>query len=191
MNRMLETLHQQHRAAVDGMFAQCAPAIEQLAERCSEALQNHRKLLFCGNGGSACDAMHIAGEFVGRFVHDRKALAAVALTADSGLITAIGNDYSFADIYARQVDGLGQSGDVLIAMSTSGSSPNILKAIEAGRARGLVTALLTGEKGQANPAGADICLAVPSRITAHIQEAHITALQALATLIEARLFPAG
>lgn len=190
MNPILKTLHDQHRLAVDGMFAECGETLVALAARCSEALQNNRKLLFCGNGGSACDAMHIAGEFVGRFVHDRRALAAVALTADSGLITAIGNDYSFADIYARQVDGLGIAGDVLIAMSTSGSSPNILKAIEAGRARGLTTALLTGDKGRANPAGADFCLAVPSRITAHIQEAHITALHALATLIEAHLFPA-
>lgn len=188
MNPLLKTLHEQHRAAVDGMFAQCAEVLEQLATRCGEALENNRKLLFCGNGGSACDAMHIAGEFVGRFVNDRRALPAIALPADSGLLTAIGNDYSFADIYARQVEGLGQAGDVLITLSTSGKSPNIVKALETGRARGLTTALLTGEKGREQVGKADITLVVPSLITAHVQEAHITALHALATLIEARLF---
>ncbi|MFM9890259.1 MAG: SIS domain-containing protein [Rickettsiales bacterium] len=189
MNSILKTLHEQHRTAVDGMFEQCAEPLVALAARCSEALQNNKKLLFCGNGGSACDAMHIAGEFVGRFVNDRRSLAAIALPADSGLLTAIGNDYSFADIYARQVEGLGQAGDVLITLSTSGKSPNIVKALEVGRARGLVTALFTGEKGRMQTDKADITLIVPSLITAHVQEAHITALHALASLIEAELFP--
>lgn len=188
MKALLDTIQQNHRAAVDGMFAQCGVPLAQLATHCSEALKNNRKLLFCGNGGSACDAMHIAGEFVGRFVHDRRPLPAIALTADSGLITAIANDYSYADIFSRQVEGLGQAGDVLITMSTSGKSPNVLAALEVGRAKGITTALLTGEKGAGSMGKADITLIVPSLITAHVQEAHMVALHALASLIEGQLF---
>lgn len=189
MSELLHTIQQNHRTAVDGMFAECSAQIVALAEACAAALQNNRKLLFCGNGGSACDAMHIAGEFVGRFVNDRKSLPALALTADSGLITAIANDYSYADIFSRQVEGLGAAGDVLICMSTSGQSPNVLKALEVAKAKGITTALLTGEKGRGNADKADITLVVPSLITAHVQEAHITALHALASLIEAKIFP--
>lgn len=186
---MLQAIVAQHRLAVDGFVASEGAHIEALAARCAEALQKNRKLLFCGNGGSACDAMHIAGEFVGRFVEDRQALAAIALSADTGILTAVANDYAYDYIFARQVEALGQEGDVLVALSTSGRSPNVLKALAAAKARGLTTALLTGEKiRDGAPVEADYVLVVPSRITAHVQEAHMVALHALASLIETQLF---
>lgn len=188
MQSILQNIQQQHHDAVDGMFRDCSGAILDIANRCANALAGGHKLLFCGNGGSACDAMHIAGEFVGRFVDDRIALPAIALTADTGIITAIANDYAYDYIFARQVEALGQKGDMLIALSTSGKSPNVLKAIEAAHKKGITTVLFTGEKAADLPRVADVTLLVPSRITAHVQEAHSTALHALASLIEAKLF---
>ncbi len=188
MNPLLERIARDHRAAVDGFLANEGAAIEALAKRCAEALSHNKKLLFCGNGGSACDAMHIAGEFVGRFVEDRRALAAIALSADTGIITAVANDYAYADIFSRQIEALGQAGDVLIALSTSGRSPNVVKALAAAKEKGLVTALFTGEKYRSGAGiAADFVLVVPSLITAHVQEAHMVALHGLATLIEAAL----
>lgn len=191
MDALLTSIKTNHTAALDGFFAQCGEGIVQLADRCAEALGNGRKLLFCGNGGSACDAMHIAGEFVGRFIDDRKGLAAIALSADTGIITAIANDYAYDYIFARQVEALGQAGDVLISLSTSGSSPNVVRAIAAAKAMGIFTVLFTGEKGIDNKAQADKLLVVPSRITAHVQEAHMVGLHGLTGLIEKRLFPAA
>ena len=189
MNATLEKIHKAHVAAIDGLFRECAPTLEKLADVCAAALKNDRKLLFCGNGGSACDAMHIAGEFVGRFVSDRRSLPAIALSADSGILTAIGNDYGFEHIFARQVEGLGNKGDVLIALSTSGKSPNILAALKVAKARGLSTVLLTGEKAKGNTPVADITLMIPSVTTAHVQETHLVALHALASLIEEKIIP--
>lgn len=183
----LAQIQQQHRDAVDGMFRDHAATIEKIAEACAAALKSGNKLLFCGNGGSACDAMHIAGEFVGRFVNDRKALAAIALTADAGILTAVANDYSYDEVFSRQVEALGKKGDVLVALSTSGKSPNVLKAIESARKNDISVALLTGEKGR-GATGADYILVVPSTITAHVQEAHQTALHAMASLVEKHLF---
>lgn len=188
MNALLQTIQTQHTQAVAGFFAENGQALEDLASHCATQLQSGNKLIFCGNGGSACDAMHIAGEFVGRFVKDRRALAAIALSSDTGMITAIANDYEYADIFSRQIEGLGVSGDVLIALSTSGKSPNILKALVRAKEKGLKTALFTGEKGRGTPAGADMVLVVPSEVTAHIQETHMVALHALAGLIETKLF---
>ena len=188
MKSLLQHLHAQHRAAVDGMFSECEAELLALAQITVDCLKSGGKLLFCGNGGSACDAMHIAGEFVGRFVDDRAAIAAIALSADSGIISAVANDYGYEQVFARQVQALGKPGDVLIALSTSGKSPNVLNALATARAIGLKTALLTGEKSKNNSSIADICLAIPSAITAHIQEAHITALHSLASLVEYGLF---
>lgn len=190
MNAILDRIARDHRAAVEGMLTANADAIVTLAHRCAVAVKQGNKLMFCGNGGSACDAMHIAGEFVGRFVNDRRALPALALTADSGILTAIANDYSYAEVFSRQVEALGRAGDVLIALSTSGKSPNVLRALEAARAQGITTALFTGEKGRGGPAVADFTLIAPSAITAHIQESHMVVLHGLASLIEAELFPA-
>jgi D-sedoheptulose 7-phosphate isomerase len=133
--------------------------------------------------------MHIAGEFVGRYVNDRRALPAIALSADTGIITAVANDYAYDYIFARQVEALGQAGDVLIAMSTSGRSPNVLRALSAAQEKNIKTALFTGEKvKQGAVPQADFVFIVPSLITAHVQEAHMVAMHALASLIEAELF---
>lgn len=184
MEQLLSHIHAQNRQAVDGMFRDCSEIIVTIATQCADALARGNKLMFCGNGGSACDAMHIAGEFVGRFVDDRRSLPALALSADTGIITAIANDYNYDYIFARQVEGLGQAGDVLIALSTSGKSPNVLRAIDAARAKNICTVLMTGEKARDLPLHADHTLIVPSHITAHVQEAHSTALHAIASLIE-------
>lgn len=179
-----ETLRKEHIAALEGFFDQSGDALVALAERCAEAIRQGNKLLFCGNGGSACDAMHIAGEFVGRFIDDRPSLPAIALSADTGIITAIANDYAYDYIFARQVEGLGVKGDIFVGLSTSGTSPNVVRAIAAAKAKGLYTVLFTGEKGRENKAGADLALVVPSRITAHVQEAHMVALHGVTGLIE-------
>lgn len=189
MKTLLQNVKKQHTDAVEGMFAKNEAQLIALAEACIASLKAGGKLIFCGNGGSACDAMHIAGEFVGRFVEDRKPIAAIALTSDSGIITAVANDYGYEHIFSRQIEALGNKGDVLIALSTSGKSPNVLKALEAGRAKGLKTALLTGEKGAGQASRTDMILVVPSAITAHVQEAHMAALHGLATLVESRFFP--
>lgn len=189
MHQILSTILTNHREAVDGFLTCEAGNIEALARACAAALTKNHKLIFCGNGGSACDAMHIAGEFVGRFVDDRRALPALALSADTGIITAIANDYTYDYIFARQVEGLGQAGDVLICLSTSGRSPNVIRALTAAKAKGITTALFTGEKvKQGAMPEADYVLIVPSLITAHVQEAHMVVMHALAGLIEAELF---
>ena len=176
-----------HSQAVEGFFAQYEAQVAGFAQQMADCFKAGNKLLACGNGGSACDAMHFAGECVGRFVSDRTPLPAIALSADPGIITAIGNDYGFENIFARQVRAHAKPGDLLIAISTSGQSPNILRALEEAKAMGIQSLLLTGQKGQ-SAKGADAVWAVPSLITAHIQETHIMALQLLIALTEDLLF---
>ncbi len=190
MNELLKKIGEEHARAVSGFLAESGEQIEKLARICAAALGKNNKLIFCGNGGSACDAMHIAGEFVGRYVDDRRSLPALALSADTGIITAIANDYAYDYIFARQVEGLGQAGDVLITLSTSGRSPSIIRALAAAKEKGITTVLFTGEKvKQGALPQADFVLIVPSLITAHVQEAHMVALHGIASLIEAELFP--
>src|SRR5579883_2346909 len=138
------------------------------------ALQGGHKVLLFGNGGSAADAQHIAAELVGRFVHERAPLPGLALTVDSSILTSVGNDYGFEHVFARQVTALGAPGDVAIAITTSGRSPNVLRGIEAARARGMNVIGLTGAKGGSMVALCDACIVVPSTNTARIQECHIT-----------------
>lgn len=183
-------LHQAHAAHVDvmnGALEQCEDVLVHLSQKLAECFEAGGKLLICGNGGSASDALHIAAECTGRFVEDRRALPAIALSADNSAITAIANDYGYDYVFARQVEAYGNAGDMLIALSTSGSSPNILAALDEARKRNLQTALLTGGKGQKSKA-ADYVLAVPSNVTAHTQEAHIFLLHQLIALVEAQLF---
>ena len=151
------------------------------------ALTSGRKLMLCGNGGSASDAAHIAAEFVCRFVGDRRPYPAMALGVDGGLLTAIGNDYDFVDAFSRQVHGFGQNGDVLIAISSSGKSRNILAAIEEARRRGMVTIALLGRDGGFTKGAADIELIVTGPNTARIQEAQKFLLHVLCELAEERL----
>jgi D-sedoheptulose 7-phosphate isomerase len=151
------------------------------------ALTSGRKLLLCGNGGSSSDAAHIAAEFVCRFAGDRRPYPALALGVDGGLLTAIGNDYDFADAFSRQVRAFGQPGDVLVGISSSGKSRNVLAAIEEGRRRGLVTVALLGRDGGFTRGAADIELIVPGTSTARIQEAQKFLLHVLCELAEEKL----
>jgi D-sedoheptulose 7-phosphate isomerase len=160
-----------------------------VVDRVCAALAAGNKVLLAGNGGSAADAQHIAGEFVGRFEYDRAPVAAIALTTDSSALTAIGNDYGYDHVFERQVQGLGRPGDVFIAISTSGRSPNILKAIEAARAGGLFVIGFTGRNGGDMGAGCDLCLVAPSDSTPLIQQLHITFGHIVCGLVEERLFP--
>ena len=163
--------------------------LEDAVARCIEALRNGRKLLFCGNGGSAADAQHWAGELVSRFYYDRPGLAAIALTTDSSILTAIGNDYGYDYVFARQVEALGQAGDVLVAISTSGNSPNVLRAADAARARGMQVVAFTGRGGGKLLSMSDICFRMPSDETPRIQEGHEFVGHLLCALIEAGLYP--
>ena len=158
--------------------------IQQAAERCIAALASGHKLLICGNGGSAADAQHMAAELVGRFIADRPALAAVALTADPPALTAIANDYGYDDVFSRQVAGLANAGDVLIAISTSGSSPSVLAACMQARALGCEIVGLTGRDGGALKGCCDTTVIAPADDTAHIQECHIVVVHLLCALIE-------
>ena len=165
-----------------------ASAIEALGRTLAESIQEGHKVLFVGNGGSAADAQHLAAEIVGRFEKDRSGLAAIALTTDSSTLTSIANDYGFDSIFSRQVEALGQSGDILVAISTSGNSPNILKAVEAAKTKGLTTIGLLGKTGGELKELVDHPLVVPSDNTARIQEAHILIGHILCQLIEESLF---
>jgi D-sedoheptulose 7-phosphate isomerase len=162
--------------------------LEAASAACIKALQEDRKMLLAGNGGSAADAQHIAGEFVSRYMFDRPGLPAVALTTDTSILTAIGNDYGYEKLFARQVQALGSSGDVLIAYSTSGKSPNILRALEQARALGLVTIGMTGNRGGPMRDLCDHCLEVPSSETPKIQEGHLVLGHILCGLVENAMF---
>ena len=175
------------QAAIDDpAFARTIAAI---VDRVAAALGAGHKLLLAGNGGSAADAQHLAGELLSRLNYDRAPTAAIALTTDSSVLTAIGNDYGYERVFERQVRGLGRKGDVLLAISTSGRSPNILRAIAAGRELGLVTIGLTGSTGGEMAALCDLCLHAPSDSTPLIQQIHITAGHVICGLVEERLFP--
>ena len=151
-----------------------AQPIERAGQAMVASLREGRKLLFFGNGGSAADAQHLAAEFVGRFRRERQPLPAIALTTDTSILTCIGNDYGFEQVFARQVLALGQPGDVAVAISTSGRSPNVLVAVQAARERGMTTIGLTGGDGGPLAQAVDIPIVVPSTVTARIQECHIT-----------------
>lgn len=158
------------------------------ANLCLAALRGGNKVLLAGNGGSAADAQHIAGEFISRFLFDRPALPAIALTVDSSVLTAIGNDYGYEHVFSRQVLGLGTAGDVFIGISTSGRSPNIVRAIDAARSKGLKVIVFTGSKGTDMAAAADVAIVAASPDTPHIQQVHIIAGHAICAAVEAAMF---
>ena len=166
-----------------------AEGIARAAERVAEALGAGHKALLFGNGGSAADAQHIAAEWTGKLGADRAALPAIALTANTSDLTAIGNDYGFERIFARLVEAHGRPGDVAIGLSTSGNSPNVLAALDTARERGLATLALTGRDGGKLPGRADHVFRVPSDDTQRVQEAHIAILHAIAEVVERLLFP--
>lgn len=144
--------------------------VEQITALTVAAFRNQRKLLLCGNGGSAADAQHVAGEFLCRFYHNRRPLPAMALTTDTSTITAIGNDFDFGDIFARQVEALGQAGDIILGISTSGNSENVRRAFAVARAKGITTILLTGQQTGTIAPFADHALHLPATDTPRIQE---------------------
>lgn len=162
--------------------------LEHAAVACINSFRQGGKIILAGNGGSAADAQHIAGEFVSRFAFDRPGLPAIALTTDTSVLTAIGNDYGYEKLFARQVQAHGQKGDVFIAYSTSGKSPNILLALEEARARGLVCIGLTGNRGGPMHELCDHLLEVPSPDTPKIQEGHLVLGHILCGLVEQALF---
>lgn len=161
------------------------PEVASAGLRVRTALEKGRKILVCGNGGSAADSQHMAAEFVGRFVKERQSLPALALTVDTSLLTAVGNDYGFDCVFSRQVEGLGQEGDVLIAISTSGNSANVVKAVKTAKEQGIYVIALTGENGGILAKESDLCLAVPSQVTARIQEMHIMIIHMICEIAEA------
>ncbi len=164
--------------------------ILQFAQRCTAALHRGGKIVFFGNGGSAADALHLAAELVVRLREERRGLPALALTTNPAVLTATGNDYGFEQIFARQIESLVSPNDVLVALSTSGKSANIVRGLEAGRVRGAYLAALTGETGGTLAGKVDLLLNVPSRDPQRIQEAHITIGHIACSLIEQMAAPA-
>lgn len=158
--------------------------VDALALRLATVLRAGNKLLWCGNGGSAADCQHLAAEFVVRFERERAGLAAIALTTDTSILTACANDYGYARVFARQVEALGVSGDALIAISTSGTSPSVVAAVEAAKASGLLTVGLSGGDGGRLRELCDVCLIVPSSRTARIQEIHMLIGHTLCGLVD-------
>src|SRR5580698_133705 len=162
--------------------------VERIAQACCAALRGGHKILFAGNGGSAADAQHLAGELVSRFNFDRPGLAAFALTTDTSVLTAIGNDYGYDRVFARQLNAVGTKGDVFLAISTSGRSPSILCALEEGRSKGIITVGFTGKSGGDMPPLCDYCIRIPVAETPKIQEGHIVLGHIICGLIERELF---
>ena len=176
-----------HQAAVDQARAALAEPFSQLLAACLTAIRNGNKLMLFGNGGSAADAQHIATELTIRYIKDRAPIAAIALTTDTSALTAAGNDLGFDQIFARQVAALGKPGDVVIGITTSGTSPNVVAALETARAMGIVTAAFTGRDGGVMPTLADVALIVPAQSTRRIQEVHILIGHLLCGALETEL----
>ncbi len=172
-----------HDAARRGSQADVLRVVDLLAA----AFRHGRRVLVFGNGGSASDAQHLAAEFVGRFQKERRAVAAIALTTDTSILTAIGNDYAFDRVFARQIEALGESGDVAIGITTSGGSKNVVEAFAVAKDRGLTTVAVTGRDGGEAGRIADVHLNVPDRSTARVQEVHRTLLHVICELVEETL----
>ncbi len=183
LEEMAETAHRTAEA--------CADDVAGAAELLVNALLDGGKILLCGNGGSAADSQHLAAEFVSTLTVDnrRPAIPALALTTDTSILTAIANDFGFEGVFARQVEALGRAGDVLIGISTTGDSADVVRAFEQAQAQELRTIALTGETGGALAPMADVAIRVPSRETSHIQECHIAIGQLLAFMVEETLYP--
>ncbi len=166
-------------------------ALAAAAHVTAQTMRSGRKLMAAGNGGSAADAQHLAAEFVSRLIGDRPAMRALALTTDSSILTAVANDYGFERLFTRQIEALGEPGDVFFAISTSGNSPNIVRALELCRAMGIATIGLTGKTGGKMPPLCDHCLRVPSDVTMYIQQAHLALEHLFCLLVEREYFAAA
>lgn len=174
-----------HSAVTARAALELPPVLERTAAAMHACLRAGGKILACGNGGSAADAQHLAAELVGRFREERRALAAIALTADTALLTALGNDYGYERVFARQVEGLAQRGDVLMAFSTSGNSPNVVQAAQTARRLGCTVVGFTGARGGELAGHADVLLKAPSNTVARIQEVHTLCIHVLCESLDA------
>ena len=167
---------------------QQTPEIEKIANVCTDALRRGHKIIFCGNGGSAAQSQHLAAELVGRYKMNRPAMNSISLTVDTSNLTDIGNDYGYDVIFSRQLEGVGQGGDILIGLSTSGNSSNVVQAFEQARKTGIKTVALVGRKGGKMKDMADYAIAVPADTSAHIQEMHIAVGHLICDLIERNIY---
>lgn len=188
MKEIVENILSESLRVKESFIREHMSGLIQVAETISRAFTSDRKLMLCGNGGSAADAQHIAAEFINRFVLERPPLPAIALTTDTSVITSIANDYSFEEVFSKQVKALGMEGDVLVAFSTSGNSANVVSAVKDARKQGLHTACFCGNDGGRLAELADFTLLVKSREAARVQEAHILAGHILCHLVDYLLF---
>ena len=189
VNLYLKAIHD-HVMVVEQLKQQQA-LFDDIADHMIAALRGGKKILWCGNGGSAADSQHLAAEIVGRFRRERRALPSIALTTDTSILTAVGNDYGYDAVFGRQVEALCQRGDVLVGLTTSGNSPNVCNAIQCARTLGAFTVGMTGEGGGKLATLADACLRVPSYETARIQECHILFGHMLCDRVELEVCPDG
>jgi D-sedoheptulose 7-phosphate isomerase len=185
---LLTKILEEHNQTIDEFIRKEGEKILKVVELCAEAFRQGRKLLVFGNGGSAADAQHLAGELVNRFKLERKPLPAIALTTDTSVLTAIANDYDFSLVFVKQVEALGKEGDIALGISTSGNSPNVLLALKRAKELGLTTIGLSGGTGGKMPEVCDILILVPSSNTPRIQEGHLFFLHIFSELLEKVLF---
>ncbi len=185
--RALKKIVEDSIRAHQKLLEESLPVLAQIAHVMTEALRTGHKVLFCGNGGSAADAQHVAAELVGRFAIEREPYPALALTTDTSILTAIGNDWDFKDVFARQVRAHARGGDLVVGISTSGRSPNVVRALEAGRERGALCLAFTGRNGGPIAKAADLSFRAPEASTARVQELHILAWHGICELVEAAL----
>ncbi len=185
MKNIIQQRFEEHLEVTNAvMQSDIMAQIESVAVVIKAALANGNKVLFCGNGGSAADSQHLAAEFVGRFQKERKGLPAIALTVDTSILTAVGNDYGFDKVFVRQVEALGNKGDVLIGSSTSGNSPNVIEAVKLAKEKGIYCVGMTAAGGGKMAELCDECIAVPAKITARAQEMHILIGHILCELVD-------
>jgi len=188
-SRLIDELVTESLRVKSQFFQQYKEQIAQTAEVIADCLRNGRKMLLFGNGGSASDAQHIAAEMVGRFGPERRALPAIALSTNTSILTAVGNDYGYVHVFSRQIEALGQAGDTAIGISTSGDSPSVLAGLDSARAKAMFTVGFTGDTGGKLIDRAEVLFRVPSRQTPRIQETHIVLGHIICDLVDRELFP--
>ena len=191
MEKIIEKALRESVVAVESFVGENISNLIRFSEKIASAFNEDRKLMICGNGGSAADAQHIAGKFVNRFLLERPPLPAIALTTDTSVLTSIGNDYSFEEIFSKQVKAIGLEGDVLLALSTSGNSANVIAAVKAAKNLGIYTGLLTGSGGGQLASQVDLAMIVNHNIAPRIQETHIFAGHTICQLVDHILFQQG
>lgn len=184
MKQAIEKIFQESIAVKQAALKDNVEAMIAAVDAITHAFKNGGKVILFGNGGSAADSQHIAAEFIGRFQKERRSLPAIALTTDTSALTALGNDYGFDVVFARQLEGLGRKGDVAVGISTSGNSPNVVEAFKKAADMGITRIAMTGEGGGKLAALADIKICVPSKVTARIQESHICIAHCICELVE-------